>query len=209
MSIRGGGNPPSASSLGGSRGGIPPSSSHPRFTVYASTRQAKTCPYCGPTQNGAQTIVFDASSGDQLCRECGLVVEEKALSEEQEWRNFSAEAASSGRGGAGRNRVGDTLDAWLEDGGIGTTMLVSGAGGSLGGGKAASNAKRLQQLHEATTSGLGAGVGSGDRQLKAAFNYLRLIGEAFALRDNVLERAKEITKDLLVSKHLVSQESLA
>lgn len=80
-------------------------------------------------------------------------------------------------------------------------MLVSGAGGSLGGGKAASNAKRLQQLHEATTSGLGAGTGSGDRQLKAAFNYLRLIGEAFALRDNVLERAKEITKDLLVSKN--------
>ncbi|EPR59690.1 transcription initiation factor IIB [Toxoplasma gondii TgCatPRC2] len=174
----------------------PAPSQAPRFTVYASTRQAKTCPYCGPARNGAQTIVFDSSSGDQLCRECGLIVEEKVLSEEQEWRNFSAEAASSSRGGADRNRVGDALDAWLEDGGIGTTMLVASSGGPLAG-KAAWSAKRLQQLHEAATSGLGSGVGSGDRQLKVAFNYIRLIGEAFALRDNVLERAKEITKDLM------------
>ncbi|KFG30843.1 transcription initiation factor IIB, partial [Toxoplasma gondii p89] len=103
---------------------------------------------------------------------------------------------SSSRGGADRNRVGDALDAWLEDGGIGTTMLVASSGGPLAG-KAAWSAKRLQQLHEAATSGLGSGVGSGDRQLKVAFNYIRLIGEAFALRDNVLERAKEITKDLM------------
>ncbi|CBZ51496.1 At4g37010, related [Neospora caninum Liverpool] len=186
---------PTASSSPSAPSSAAPSQA-PRFTVYASTRQNKTCPYCGPARNGAQTIVFDSSSGDQLCRECGLIVEEKVLSEEQEWRNFSAEAASSSRGGADRNRVGDALDAWLEDGGIGTTMLVASSGGPLAG-KAAWSAKRLQQLHEAATSGLGTGVGSGDRQLKVAFNYIRLIGEAFALRDNVLERAKEITKDLM------------
>lgn len=143
--------------------------------------------------------MFDASSGDQICRECGFVVEEKVLSEEQEWRNFSAEVASSSRGGADRNRVGEALDGWLETGGIGTSMLVGSAGGLASGTRAANAAKRLQQLHEATTGSFAAAgaAGNRDRQLKSAFSCLRLIGEAFALRDNVLERAKEITKDLM------------
>ena len=140
--------------------------------------------------------MLDTSSGDQLCRECGYVLEERVLNDEQEWRSFSTETSGGAPRGSDRNRVGEALDSWLEDGGVGTSMLIGGATASKGLG----SGRRLQMLHEAATGGAGAGdTGARDRQLRGAFSYLRLIGEAFSLRDHVLERAKEIAKELLVS----------
>eukprot|EP01069_Polyplicarium_translucidae_P003424 Polyplicarium_translucidae@DN2305_c0_g1_i1.p1 len=46
-------------------------------------------------------------------------------------------------------------------------------------------------MHEMATSLVGA-----DRQLKTAFTNLRLIAESFSLREGIVERCKEIVKDL-------------
>ncbi|KAL8441303.1 hypothetical protein Emag_007287 [Eimeria magna] len=204
---------------GGSLGGPPSSkmgapaagaSSRPRFNMYSSSKRILSCPFCTPNSSSSSggssgsTIVLDSSSGDQLCRECGYVLEERVLNEEQEWRSFSTETSGGGSRGADRNRVGEALDGWLEDGGIGTSMLIGGATASKGLG----SGRRLQMLHEAATSGgPGGEAGARDRQLRAAFNYLRLIGEAFSLRDHVLERAKEIAKELLDSGQLRSRST--
>eukprot|EP00920_Eleutheroschizon_duboscqi_P004137 GHVT01009574.1.p1 GENE.GHVT01009574.1~~GHVT01009574.1.p1 ORF type:complete len:314 (+),score=36.92 GHVT01009574.1:632-1573(+) len=143
-----------------------------RLRLFLSTRRQQDCHIC---RDGGQ-VVLDQISGDQLCRNCGLILESKILSEEQEWRNFSGD---SGVGSGDRSRVGEAVDTWLQDGIGGTTML----GGS----------KRLLQLNESTTS-----VGTNDRLLKSAFANLRLVAEALNLRDNVIETAKDIAKDLLV-----------
>ncbi|OEH80485.1 transcription initiation factor iib [Cyclospora cayetanensis] len=175
-----------------------------RFNLYASSKRNLCCPFCTPSGGSGSTIVLDSSSGDQLCRDCGYVLEERVLNEEQEWRSFSAETSGGAPKGADRNRVGEALDGWLEDGGIGTSMLIGGGSSSKGLG----SGRRLQMLHEAATGGSGAGEsGSRDRQLRAAFSYLRLIGEAFSFRDHVLERAKEIAKELLDAGHLRSRST--
>ncbi|KAL8269286.1 hypothetical protein Esti_006791 [Eimeria stiedai] len=178
--------------------------------MYSSSKRILSCPFCAPnnghsgSSSSGSTIVLDASSGDQLCRECGYVLEERVLNEEQEWRSFSTETSGGGSRGSDRNRVGEALDGWLEDGGIGTSMLIGGATA----GKGLGSGRRLQMLHEAATSGgPGGEAGARDRQLRAAFNYLRLIGEAFSLRDHVLERAKEIAKELLDSGQLRSRST--
>ncbi|EAA19725.1 hypothetical protein [Plasmodium yoelii yoelii] len=42
-------------------------------------------------------------------------------------------------------------------------------------------------------------INKNDQTLLSAFNILKLICETFFLRSNVIERAKEITKELQVS----------
>eukprot|EP00920_Eleutheroschizon_duboscqi_P004134 GHVT01009571.1.p1 GENE.GHVT01009571.1~~GHVT01009571.1.p1 ORF type:complete len:341 (+),score=40.00 GHVT01009571.1:425-1447(+) len=153
-----------------------------RLRLFLSTRRQQDCHIC---RDGGQ-VVLDQISGDQLCRNCGLILESKILSEEQEWRNFSGD---SGVGSGDRSRVGEAVDTWLQDGIGGTTML----GGS----------KRLLQLNESTTS-----VGTNDRLLKSAFANLRLVAEALNLRDNVIETAKDIAKDLLDTGALKSRNTL-
>ncbi|KAF8820511.1 transcription initiation factor IIB [Cardiosporidium cionae] len=143
----------------------------PGYNLYGTTRHSKFCPNCEEMGR----IVYDPSSGDELCCQCGLVLESKVMSEEQEWRNFCHE--SSGGRGEDRNRVGEAIDQWLDDGVAGTTIL----GGS----------RRFQQLNEASTA-----LSSNDKLLRSAFQHLRLIAEAFSLRDNIIEIAKEITKEL-------------
>ncbi|KAF8820700.1 transcription initiation factor IIB [Cardiosporidium cionae] len=142
------------------------------YNLYGTTRHSKFCPNCEEMGR----IVYDQSSGDELCCQCGLILESKVMSEEQEWRNFCHDSSSGSRG-ADRNRVGEAIDHWLDDGVAGTTML----GGS----------RRFQQLNEASTS-----LSSNDKLLRSAFQHLRLIAEAFSLRENIVEIAKEIAKEL-------------
>ncbi|CDI79511.1 transcription initiation factor iib, putative [Eimeria acervulina] len=188
----------------------------PRFSLYLSSKRNLCCPFCTPSGSSSSssssssmrkgsTIVLDSSSGDQLCKECGFVLEERVLNEEQEWRSFSAENSGGGAPkGSERNRVGEALDGWLQDGGISTSMLIGGGSMSKGLG----SGRRLQILHEAATGSAAAGeTGNRDRQLRAAFSYLRLIAEAFSLRDYILERGKEIAKELLDAGQLRSRST--
>lgn len=136
--------------------------------------QNNICPDC--KEKGI--IICDTSEGTQICNGCGLVVETNILSEEQEWRNFSNDGQSKGND---RNRVGETSDIWLENNLTSTTFIKS--------------SKKLQHLNMMTQ------INKNDQTLLSAFNILKLICETFFLRSNVIERAKEITKELQVSGH--------
>ncbi|KAH0474553.1 MAG: hypothetical protein KVP17_004365 [Porospora cf. gigantea B] len=144
-----------------------------RLNVFASTRRSKECPNC----HGESIVIYDSHSGDELCSACGLVVESRVMSEEQEWRSFSN---SDGGSGGDRSRVGGPSDLWLSDGVQGTSMMSGD-----------SKYQKLMMVHEMATA-----LSSSDRQLKAAFQNLRLIADTFNLRENVVERCKEIVKDL-------------
>ncbi|EAA18727.1 transcription initiation factor iib [Plasmodium yoelii yoelii] len=134
--------------------------------------QNNFCPDC--KEKGI--IICDTSEGTQICNGCGLVIETNILSEEQEWRNFSNDGQSKSND---RNRVGEASDIWLENNLTSTTFIKS--------------SKKLQHLNMMTH------INKNDQTLLSAFNILKLICETFFLRSNVIERAKEITKELQVS----------
>ncbi|VWU52118.1 transcription initiation factor TFIIB, putative [Hepatocystis sp. ex Piliocolobus tephrosceles] len=133
------------------------------------SRKTQICPDC--KEKGI--IICDNSEGTQICNSCGLVVESNILSEEQEWRSFSNDGATKNND---RNRVGDATDMWLENNFTSTTFIKS--------------SKKLQHLNMMTQ------INKKDQILLEAFNILKLICETFFLRSNVIERAKEITKEL-------------
>ncbi|EUD64722.1 transcription initiation factor TFIIB [Plasmodium inui San Antonio 1] len=128
-----------------------------------------TCPDC--KEKGI--IICDNSEGTQICNGCGLVLESRILSEEQEWRNFHSDGQMKSND---RNRVGEVSDIWFENNLTSTTFIKS--------------SKKLQHLNMMTQ------INKSDQTLLAAFNILKLICETFFLRSNVIERAKEITKEL-------------
>ncbi|EZG68303.1 putative transcription initiation factor IIB [Gregarina niphandrodes] len=152
-----------------------------RLNVFASTKRAKQCPTC----KDRSVIVYDTHSGDEICSLCGQIIESRTMSEEQEWRSFS----NDGGGGVEKSRVGGPNDTWLEDSVSGTTMM--GGDKKFG---------RLAHAHDLAT-----GTNSGDRQLKSAFSNLRFIGDHFGFRNNLLERCREIIKDLQTTGNLKSR----
>ncbi|SBT87087.1 transcription initiation factor TFIIB, putative [Plasmodium malariae] len=133
------------------------------------TNRNEFCPDC--KEKGI--VICDTSEGTQICNACGLVVESHILSEEQEWRNFSNDGQPKS---IDRNRVGEISDIWLENNITSTTFIKS--------------SKKLQHLNMMTQ------INKNDQTLLSAFNILKLICETFYLRSNVIERAKEITKEL-------------
>lgn len=144
-----------------------------RANAFGSTKRAKECPNC----RDAGRVVYDTHSGDELCAQCGQVLESRVMSEEQEWRSFSN---NDGGGGVDRSRVGGVNDAWLDSGVQGSSML--------GGDKKFS---RLTQMHESASA-----LSSGDRMLRSAFSNLRSVAEFFDLRECSIERCKEMVKDM-------------
>lgn len=154
-----------------------------RFNMFSSTRLQRKCPNC----LDASVIILDHHTGDELCSRCGLVIESRVLSEEQEWRSFSN--TESGSGSQDRSRVAGPNNAWIDSGVQGTAMM--------GGDKKHS---RLMQTHEMTTA-----ISGSDKMLLTAFGNLKSITEFFNLRDNVLERCREIVKDLQTADQLRSR----
>lgn len=67
-------------------------------------------------------IVFDHTTGDTICSECGLVLESHSIDETSEWRTFADESRDKDP-----NRVGAPLDPLLCGGGLGTVITKIGA----------------------------------------------------------------------------------
>ncbi|UKJ90209.2 transcription initiation factor TFIIb [Theileria orientalis] len=131
----------------------------------------------------ASVVVVDHVEGNQLCLNCGRVLEDVLISEQQEWRNFNTE--SLGQAGAEKSRVGDVNDVWLD-----ATSSTTFIGGS----------KKMQQLQN-----LMSNFESSDRSLKTSFSILRTICDSMNIREQVIERSKEILKELNQMGHLKSR----
>jgi len=68
----------------GMGGGIPSEEEH-----------TKVCPECG-----SRDLNFDEQKGEVVCKDCGLILEDKMVDFGQEWKQSSAEESKKGRGGA-------------------------------------------------------------------------------------------------------------
>ncbi len=55
----------------------------------------KKCPECESIN-----LFWNKEKGEVICRDCGLVVEEKMVDFGQEWRDFESDQGSSSRAGA-------------------------------------------------------------------------------------------------------------
>lgn len=125
-------------------------------------------------------IVIDHTEGNQICVNCGRVAEVVLISDQQEWRSFNTE--SSGGTTNDRSRVGEVNDVWLE--GANSTTFIGGS-------------RRMQQIQN-----LVGNYESSDKQLKTSFTLLRHIGDALNINEMVLERCKEMLKELNDSNQL-------
>ena len=71
----------------------------------------KKCPECGGTN-----LAWNKDKGEITCRDCGLVVEEKMVDFDQEWREVDSEAA------ARKRRTGAPMSYTQFDQGLGTDV---------------------------------------------------------------------------------------
>lgn len=86
------------------------------------------------------TIVLDRTSGDTICTECGLVLEQNYIDDTPEWRSFEESAHNP-------VRVGQASNPLLEDAGLSTSIKLSTTGSDKNKGLGASWHK-----HKGTTS---------------------------------------------------------
>lgn len=73
--------------------------------------QIKKCPECGSVN-----IFANRDKGEIICRDCGLVIEDKAIDFSQEWREFDSEQGESKR------RAGAPMTYTQYDQGLGTEV---------------------------------------------------------------------------------------
>ena len=71
----------------------------------------KKCPECGKVH-----LSWDKDRGEVICKNCGLVVEDKMVDFGQEWRSFSSEGADK------RRRSGAPITYTQYDQGLGTEV---------------------------------------------------------------------------------------
>ncbi|KAJ1612726.1 transcription initiation factor TFIIB Sua7p [Cryptosporidium canis] len=136
--------------------------------LFRSFRATKCCKRCGM---GNSIVVYDSKSGSEICTRCGVVVEDRVISEEQEWRSFS----NDGNDGNSKSRIGSVNDVWLDDG-TDSQLLVG-------------DKKLMKTMLRHNTQA------SSDRMIKDVFNQLREVANSFSLHDNIIERCKEIVKE--------------
>jgi len=76
-----------------------------QITYEPVEKETIPCPQCQATN----TLVEDHRSGDQICEQCGYVVQERVISPEAEYRVFSEDSSSYSK-----IRVGDTYNIFRE-----------------------------------------------------------------------------------------------
>ncbi|KAK3027774.1 hypothetical protein RJ639_041134 [Escallonia herrerae] len=130
-------------------------------------------------------VVFDHSTGDTVCSECGLVLESRCIDETSEWRTFADD--STDRDPA---RVGSPVDPLLMgDGQLTTRISIAKAKGfnTITGGDAEPN---VTWVH-----GRGAG-GDRDRVVVMGFETIANMCDRLSLVATIKDRAREMYKRL-------------
>ncbi|KAJ8430900.1 hypothetical protein Cgig2_003893 [Carnegiea gigantea] len=118
-------------------------------------------------------VVFDHSSGDTVCSECGLVLESHSIDETSEWRTFADSADDHDP-----NRVGGPTNPLLSN------HLTTHISAAPHGGPSASLNKR-------------ASSSDSDSHLISAFKSMAAMADRLGLVPTIKDRANEIYKNVL------------
>jgi len=148
--------------------------------------QIKKCPECGNTD-----LYVNEEKGEVICKECGLVIEDKMIDFGQEWRDFEG-AEDQRRGGA-------PLTYTQADKGLGTQVVSQADLGVLKG-KERQKFYRLQQWQRRVSTAI-------ERNLRMALTEIKRISSNLNLPNSTEEEASRIYT-LAVQKGLVRGRSM-
>ena len=141
--------------------------------------RAHKCPRCGKGP-----LAEDQNSGEFYCTNCGFVMKEKMEETRPEWRSFQDEA-----GGESRARTGMPTTITSFDMGLSTVIGSSNrdASGSSLKGAMKHTMDRVRVWDKRSQA-----ANSFDRNLRTAFNEMKMFAEKLSVRDEVIERGAYI-----------------
>lgn len=152
----------------------------------------RDCPECGGR------VVRDDEHGESACRDCGLVLEERALDRGPEWRSFED--------GRERGRVGAPSTLLLHDKGLSTTIgwKDRDAYGNRLGARKRTRLSRLRTWDRRFRT-----KDAHERNLKHALGEIRRMASALGLPDSCTETAgvlyrRALERDLLPGRSIES-----
>jgi transcription initiation factor TFIIB len=148
----------------------------------------KKCPECGSIN-----LIFKEERGEVICKDCGLVIEEKMIDFGQEWREFDSDQAAK------KSRTGAPLTSTKFDRGLGTNMGGSSDILKLKG-KQRNKYMRLQKWQYRISTAI-------ERNLKLALAELKRVSSYLKLPESVVEDSSEIYRGA-VQRGLVRGRSM-
>ncbi|MBW3013660.1 transcription initiation factor IIB [Candidatus Woesearchaeota archaeon] len=149
----------------------------------------KKCPECGGIN-----LFYNRDKGEIICRACGLVVEEKIVDFDQEWRDFEDGSESSGR------RAGAPMTFTKHDQGLGTEVGRTGDLYELKSKKDRDKFFRLRKWQYRISTAI-------ERNLKLALAELKRVSSYLKLPKSVEEESARIYT-LAVQRGLVRGRSM-
>lgn len=148
----------------------------------------KKCPECGSIN-----LFWNKEKGEIVCRDCGLVVEDKMVDFDQEWREFDSDQASQ------RRRTGAPMTYTQYDQGLGTEIGRKADIYQLGS-KDRNKFFRLRKWQYRISTAI-------ERNLKLALAELKRVSSYLKLPKSVEEESARIYT-LAVQKGLVRGRSM-
>ena len=152
-----------------------------------NTKYVKKCPECG-----GLNLSVNRERGEVICRDCGLVVDDKMVDFDQEWREFDSD-------GAQKRRTGAPMTYRQFDKGLGTDVGQTADLYRLGG-KNKNKFFRLRKWQQRVSTAI-------ERNLKLALSELKRISSFLKLPESVEEEASRIYT-MAVQKGLVRGRSM-
>lgn len=149
----------------------------------------KECPECA-----SKNIYRDPERGETICRDCGLVIEDRMVDFSQEWRDFEDE------GGVSKRRTGAPASETQFDKGIGTEVGTTADFYKLGSDRERDKFFRLRKWNIRISTAI-------ERNLKVALAELKRVSSYLKLPKSVEEEAARIYR-LAVQKGLVRGRSM-
>lgn len=150
------------------------------------------CPECG-----SRNIVHDYDTGEIVCSNCGLVINERTIDKGPEWKDFTLEETEK------RSRVGMPLNVAVHDQGLSTTFRPTrDRYGELLPSKTQSEMRRLKRWQ--TYSRVHS---SDERNLAKAMVELDLLCDKFKIPDSIKKNAAIIYRKAL-KKRLIRGRSI-
>ena len=144
--------------------------------------ETESCPECGGQ------LTSDEKHGEQVCRDCGLVVEENEIDHGPEWRAFDSQEADQ------KSRVGAPTTTMMHDKGLSTNI---GWQDKDAHGNTLSDRQRRKMQRLRTWDERFRTKDHSERNLKQALGEIERMGSALGLGEEVRETASTIYRRAL------------
>lgn len=149
--------------------------------VHRNVKTVQELNKIGCKTHGENYLITDVRNGDSICEKCGLVVEERMVCDEAEWRNFDGDSVAEKWS---KSRTGDVENPFLSaDCNLGTTIKMFDGNKNNDSSYSGSIMKHFKRR-------------SVDNALMHAFKEINDMGDRISLPFSVVLRAKQLYTQL-------------